>query len=260
MSAAPWWEELRAAQPEGTARPTRQDPPPLRVERDAQPPQVQPPRARPPRALQAVAAALGLVLVVLLGLLAERSLRPAGPLSPLAAGGPTTAGATARTLPPATPAGASAGRAAAAPAAGVAGGSAADDAAATAELHERRRQGLAAHPPQGQWVAQLSAKSVGTTDPVQTAANGSSTFYAADILAQSEEIASGIPARDVFVLQTTDFGTGLLDARGNPYWVTLVAGPFADAADVQTWCDSMFALTPQGQRTNACLPRRLTPR
>jgi hypothetical protein len=142
---------------------------------------------------------------------------------------------------------------------GPAGGTAAADAAATAELEQLRRKGLAAHPPRGQWVAQLAAKSAGTTDPVQTAANGSSTFYAADILAQTREIASGAAGSDVFVLTTADFGDGLVDKRGNPYWVTLAAGPFGSADDVRTWCASMFATTPAAERGNVCLPRQLTP-
>jgi hypothetical protein len=193
----------------------------------------------PPRGLQVVAGVLVVVLVVMLGLLAARTLgRPAAP------------GVSARAVPSATPPAAS-------PSPSV--GTAAADAAATAELEALRESGLAAHPPQGQWVAQLSAKSVGTTDPVQTASNGSSTFYAADILAQSREIASGVGGGDVFVLQTSDFGDVLLDARGNPYWVTLAAGPFGDAGDVRTWCDSMFSTTPADVRSNVCLPKQLTP-
>ena len=94
---------------------------------------------------------------------------------------------------------------------------------------------------------------------MQTAANGSSTFYPADILAQTREIAAGAAGGDVFVLKTTDFGEGLLDARGNPYWVTLVAGPFADEGDVRTWCASMFSAVPADERGNVCLPKHLTP-
>lgn len=240
MSGAPWWEEFGALQAE-TATSTAPPPAP-QVVRPAPPAAPEPPRR--PRGLQYTAAVLTVVLLSMLALLAVQTWSPTGAGDEAASPGGTPGG-------PATTSGAS-------PVSTPGNGTAAADAAATAELEALRRQGLAAHPVVGQWVAQLSAKSVGTTDPVQTAANGSSTFYAADILAQSREIASGVAGGDVFVLKTTDFGDALVDARGNAYWVTLAAGPFADAADVHTWCDSMFATTPVAVRGNVCLPRRLT--
>ncbi len=214
MAGAPWWEQFDPGPREsgtGSSGPT----PPVtgtgtlapsqpEVVRDEHQDHPRPPR--PPRGLQVVAAVLALVLVALLGVLAARTVGATSAPAPQegTAGAPTSAPGPSPTGRPA-------------------GGTAAADAAATAELEELRRQGLAAHPPDGQWVAQLAAKSVGTTDPVQTAANGSSTFYAADILAQSREIASGVAGGDVFVLKTTDFGDGLVDKRDNPYWVTLAA-------------------------------------
>ena len=242
MSGAPWWEDFPAAEPDDAPRvgtTTRASAPPRLVHA--------PPPPRPPRALQVVAGVLGVVLLVLVALLAVRtSARPAddGVSAQGTPGGPAT-------TPVSTPS--------QSPSQSPSSRTAAVDAAATAELEALREDGLRAHPPTGQWVAQLSAKSVGTTDPVQTASNGSSTFYAADILAQSREIASGPAGGDVFVLRTADFGDGLLDARGNPYWVTLAAGPFGDAGDVRTWCDSMFSTTPADVRGNVCLPKQLTP-
>ena len=233
LSGHPWGEDFHAAQTDGA-------PPGDTVTRAPAPTQaVAAPRPpRPPRALQVAAAVLGVVLLVMVALLLTRTTGPSR--ADVAVGG--TPGSTAPTASPSP-----------------SRGTAATDAAATAELEALRRKGLVAHPPTGQWVAQLSAKSVGTTDPVQTASNGSSTFYAADILAQSREIASGVAGGDVFVLRTSDFGDGLLDARGNPYWVTLAAGPFGDAGDVRTWCDSMFSTTPADVRGNVCLPKQLTP-
>ncbi|WP_432541922.1 hypothetical protein [Kineococcus sp. SYSU DK002] len=243
MSGAPWWEEFgttTVSSTPGTAPPASPE-----VVRTPGPPR--PPR--PPRGLQVTAAVLAVVLLGMLGLLAARSLTPPGGAGASPQGTPA-----APTTPTAAVTGASG------TATGTAtSGTAAADAAATAELEQLRARGLATHAPRGQWAAQLSAKSVGTTDPVQTAANGSSTFYAVDILAQSREIASGVAGGDVFVLRTTDFGDGLVDARGNPYWVTLAAGPFADADDVRTWCASMFASTPAAERANVCMPKHLTP-
>ncbi|WP_432513845.1 hypothetical protein [Kineococcus sp. SYSU DK001] len=243
MSGAPWWEEFgttTVSSTPGTAPPTAPE-----VVRTPAPPR--PPR--PPRGLQVTAAVLAVVLLGMLGVLAARSSTSPGTTS-------DGAGTSAQGTPGAPPALTTA---VTGPSGTATGGTAAADAAATAELEELRARGLADHPPRGQWAAQLSAKSVGTTDPVQTAANGSSTFYATDILAQSREIASGAAGGDVFVLRTTDFGDGLVDARGNAYWVTLAAGPFADADDVRTWCASMFASTPADQRANVCMPKHLTP-
>ncbi|WP_432561454.1 hypothetical protein [Kineococcus sp. SYSU DK003] len=248
MSGAPWWG-FRADPGHSAGSADDRADTVTRTARPAPPVVTSPPRPlHGLHGLHLTAAVLAAVLLVLLGLLAARTIGSSG--------GAVTGAATANG--PGTTVVASG----AVPAAGgaAAGGTAAADAAATAELEALRRQGLEAHPVAGQWVAQLAAKSVGTTDPVQTAANGSSTFYATDILAQSRQIASGVAGGDVFVLRTTDFGEGLLDARGNPYWVTLAAGPFADADDVHAWCDSMFATTPAQERGNVCLPKQLTPR
>ncbi|NAZ82458.1 hypothetical protein GTR02_11565, partial [Kineococcus sp. R8] len=205
------------------------------------------------RGLQVAAGVLVAVLAVQVGVLAVGGARPAG--APVVASPPARSGAAAvpdvpRDAPapdplptsplPASPA-------------------ATDDAAALARLQELRARGLAEHPPTGRWAAQLAAKSIGTTDPAQVAANGSHTFYAGDILAQSRRIADGPAGADVFVLRSDDFGGGSLDARGNPYWTTFAAGPFATREDVQTWCDSVFGDVPAATRGNACLPRRLLP-
>ena len=255
MPGAPWWEDFHPDADTGTGTATRTPGPPAPPAPDPAPRVVHTPRlvrtprpagARPGprglRALQVTALVLAVVLLAMLGLLATRTL--AAPADRAATTPTAPRDPVARASAPPSPS----------------GGTAAADAEATAELEALRRSGLATHAPRGQWVAQLSAKSVGTTDPVQTASNGSSTFYPADILAQSREIASGAAGGDVFVLKTTDFGEGLLDARGNPYWVTLAAGPFADVEDVRTWCASMFADVPAEVRGNVCLPKQLTPR
>jgi len=250
VPVAPWWEEFgssasaetppAAADPAGAPAAT----PDVRVHRA--------PRRRPRGllALQLSAAVLGVALVALVAVLALRSGGSPG-------AGPTAAPAPGTSAPVTSPPGtADSGP----PSTGGASGPAAtDDAAALRELQALRAQGLAAHPPRGQWAAQLAAKSIGTTDPAQVAANGSHTFYAGDILVQSRRIAAGPAGADVFVLRSDDYGKGSVDARGNPYWTTLAAGPFASAADVRTWCDSVFGDVPAATRGNACLPRQLLP-
>ncbi|WP_432496851.1 hypothetical protein [Kineococcus gypseus] len=256
MSGAQWWQQF--ATPLAGARPAAPAAPPAAPVPSTAAPAAAPPvvraaarparRPRAPRglrALQALSAVLGLLLLVQLALL---GLRAAGATEVLL-GAPAGAGAPAAV-------GAAVGPA---PAVGAErGGGARAQGAALAELQRLREQGLAGHAPRGQWAAQLAAKSVGTTDAGQRAANGSSTFYAADILAQSRQLASGLAGPDVFVLASTDFGERAVDARGNPFWTTFAAGPFADAGDVRAWCDSVFAAVPAGERANACFPRQLT--
>ena len=255
MPVAPWWEEFSsstsAVTPSADTSSARTPSPgaasAVQVRRA--------PRRRPRGllALQLSAAVLSVALVALLAVITVRGGGPstAGP----AAAGPTSP-AVASSLPGASGPDAS-GPGASGP--GASGPGATDDAAALQQLEALRARGLAGHPPTGQWAAQLAAKSIGTTDPAQVAANGSHTFYAGDILAQSRRIADGPAGSDVFVLRSDDYGKGSVDARGNPYWTTLAAGPFASAADVRTWCDSVFGDVPAATRGNVCLPRQLLP-
>lgn len=232
MPVAPWWEEFGSSASSET--PSAQDP---SAEDPAPAPEVRVHRAprRRPRGLLGLQLAAAALAVALVALLAVISVRAGGPSTPSPTAGPSASSPSAPS-PPAT-----------------------DDAAALQQLEALRAQGLAEHPPTGQWAAQLAAKSIGTTDPAQVAANGSHTFYAGDILAQSRRIAAGPAGADVFVLRSDDYGKGSVDARSNPYWTTLAAGPFASAADVRTWCDSVFGDVPAATRGNVCLPRQLLP-
>jgi hypothetical protein len=111
----------------------------------------------------------------------------------------------------------------------------------------------------GRWVAQVASKSVGITDPLQTAANGTHTFYAVDILAESRAAVSSVAASSVLVLRSTDFGKRSYAADGQGYWVTVVDVGFSSSDQVKTWCASTYpTLTPE-QLANACAPRTLAP-
>ncbi|WP_369052722.1 hypothetical protein [Kineococcus terrestris] len=133
------------------------------------------------------------------------------------------------------------------------------DSDALARLEALRADGLRRHAPEGQWVAQLSAKSVGLTDPEQTAANGSNTFYATDILAQVQDLAAGVASGEVFVLRSTDLREELRDPRGEAYWNTFAAGSFADAAAVRRWCDEVFVAVDGPERGHVCFAKQLHP-
>ena len=132
--------------------------------------------------------------------------------------------------------------------------------AALEELDGLRAQSLAAAIFDGRWVAMVASKSVGITDPLQTAQNGTHTFYAVDILAESLAVQSVVPDPSmVLVLQSPDFGRALTAPDGQPYWVTLVDGGFGSSADVEAWCAQTYPDLDPAALANACAPRTLTP-
>jgi hypothetical protein len=92
------------------------------------------------------------------------------------------------------------------------------------------------------------------------AANGTHTFFATDILAESQAAVASVSDPDsVLVLTSTDFGRRSLTAAGAPYWITIVDEGFSGADDVRAWCAATYsALTPQ-QLANACAARTLEP-
>jgi hypothetical protein len=109
-------------------------------------------------------------------------------------------------------------------------------------------------------VAQVASKSVGITDPLQVAANGTHTFYAVDILAESRAAVAtvGDPS-SVLVLQSVDFGKRSHATDGRPYWVTLVDAGFSSSDDVDLWCARTYPTLTAEQLANSCAARTLTP-
>jgi hypothetical protein len=131
--------------------------------------------------------------------------------------------------------------------------------AALSQLESLRAASLQRVVLDGRYVAQVASKSIGITDPLQTAQNGTHTFFATDILAESEAARQRAPGDEVLLLQSSDFGTSRTAPNGQPYWVTLVDGGFTSSADVKAWCASTFASLDQQSRDNACAVRTLTP-
>jgi hypothetical protein len=107
------------------------------------------------------------------------------------------------------------------------------------------------------WVAQVASKSVGITDPLQVAANGSHTFLAADILAEVEQAQARAGGQRMLVVQSTDFGKRSYGPNGQPYWVTLVDGGFSSSDDVRSWCARTYYELDATALANACAPRTL---
>jgi len=109
------------------------------------------------------------------------------------------------------------------------------------------------------WVAQVASKSVGITDPLQTAANGTHTFYAVDILAESQAATNLAPPSSVLVLQSTDFGKRSHASDGQAYWITLVDEGFGSSDAVKSWCAGAFPTLTADQLADTCAARTLSP-
>ena len=130
--------------------------------------------------------------------------------------------------------------------------------AALSQLNALRSESLPQVSLDGRWVAQLSSKSVGITDPLQTAANGTHTFYAADILAELRDINATVgSSAALYLLWGTDFGKRSTAPDGSPYWTTLADGGFGSEDDVTAWCTVTFPGLPADQLENQCAPRQL---
>ncbi len=134
------------------------------------------------------------------------------------------------------------------------------EAEAVALMDALAAEGRAAVSLDGRWVAQLASKSVGTTDPLQVAANGTHVFRGTDILAEHqglEQLVGG--SAYVFVLHSTDFGRISTDDYGRPYWVTLADAAFGSREEVLAFCAQTFPTLTVQELANACVPRTLEP-
>ena len=132
--------------------------------------------------------------------------------------------------------------------------------AARGDLETLHQQDLVTFTFAGQWVAQLSSKTAGILDPLQTAHNGTHTFGAADILWEHQELrgADNLGA-DVRLLLSTDYGHRQT-YQGQPLWVTVaVDHALGTSADVKAWCARRFASLSGDALTDQCVPRQLNP-
>ncbi|WP_296139009.1 hypothetical protein [uncultured Tessaracoccus sp.] len=123
----------------------------------------------------------------------------------------------------------------------------------TARLQELWRESLDEVRLDGHWVAELSAKRPGNSDPLQVAANGTNTFFAADILAMHESLRDRFPQVPVLLLHSTDWGA----QKGHDLWHTFADGGFESRAEVEAWCVEAFPELTGASLTNQCLPRTL---
>lgn len=134
------------------------------------------------------------------------------------------------------------------------------DKEATARLEQIWREDRAKVTFRGQYAAQIATKYPGIVDPIQTTADGSHTFMAADILAEHSRLreAHDSAAHPVVLIKSTDYSKRQR-INGHFLWATFAIGSFPDAAAVHAWCDARFADLTQAQRDNQCVVRRLNP-
>lgn len=136
--------------------------------------------------------------------------------------------------------------------------------AALAELTQQRARDLPrlSASLDGRYVLQIASKAEGTVDAMQTASNGSHTFYDTDILAEYRSLdkrfwQQGIA---VYLVGGMDFGTASTIPHPENYWVTLVdPGGISSYHDGRARCRSLFPELDDAHVQNTCLPRKLTP-
>jgi hypothetical protein len=112
----------------------------------------------------------------------------------------------------------------------------------------------------GQYVAQLASKNPGIVDPFQTAADGSHTFQASDILREYEDLKAGPGngSAQIVLLKSTEYGKRQL-YHGKPLYVTFALAGFGGSQGVLNWCAQRFPQLSGDELTNSCAVRRLRP-
>lgn len=134
-----------------------------------------------------------------------------------------------------------------------------DEDAALTTLRSRAAGNARALTFEGQWVAQLASKYVGIRDPLQTAANGTHTFQATDIIAESDALAARVGGAKVVLLSSLDYGKRF-HHNGDPLWVTMALSPSFTSRDaVVAWCAEQFSELSGDELANQCMPNRLNP-
>jgi hypothetical protein len=133
----------------------------------------------------------------------------------------------------------------------------ADALASLEQTYEQDRDSVAFN---GRYAAQIASKYPGIVDKLQTAADGTHTFQATDILAEYQQLSTAHDSSEhpVVLLKSTDYGKRQrLD--GHFLWVTFAVGDFPDAQSVHRWCNAQFASLSTTERENQCAVRRLEP-
>jgi hypothetical protein len=130
---------------------------------------------------------------------------------------------------------------------------------ALAALNQQRTADLPTTPLDGQWVAQLSSKYDGISDPLQTSGSGSHTFSNVDILAEFQRLQGlDLGGASVTLLLSTDYGQKQT-VSGHALWVTFALPGLSSASEVQSWCSTHFAPLTGPALADTCTPAQLYP-
>jgi hypothetical protein len=112
------------------------------------------------------------------------------------------------------------------------------------------------------YLVELAAKWVGATDPQLTAANGSHTFYASDILTEYRTI-KALYGSSVHLVLSSQFGKQTVNSKipaGEPLYVTVYdPGTFAGKDSAASWCSAQFPAVSGASLDNLCLVRPASP-
>jgi hypothetical protein len=126
-------------------------------------------------------------------------------------------------------------------------------------LNQQRTTDLPTTPLDGQWVAQLSSKYDGISDPLQTSGSGSHTFHNVDILAELQRMqALNLGGASLTLLLSTDHGQKQT-VSGHALWVTFAMPALSSASEVQSWCSTNFAPLTGPALADTCTPAQLYP-
>lgn len=131
---------------------------------------------------------------------------------------------------------------------------------ARAKLERLATAGRTTADPHGQWVAQLSGKYIGITDPQQTNRSGGHTFAAVDILDDYTATKATAEKLDttVVLIKGSTILKGRQEPSGHVFWFVF-ALDFADKAQVETFCTKLYPSLRGAALTNRCYPTRLKP-
>ncbi|WP_370891531.1 hypothetical protein [Janibacter sp. GXQ6167] len=128
-------------------------------------------------------------------------------------------------------------------------------------LQSQREASLSGLDLDSRWVAVLSAKYDGVSDPLQQTSSGSHTWYLPDIVELNDSLVEQMDSQGVstLVLLATDFGRDT-NSNSNEIWMTIAdPGGLYSSEDVTSWCESQFPGQSGEELLNSCLPRQLRP-
>lgn len=131
---------------------------------------------------------------------------------------------------------------------------------ARTELEQQSAEGLATADPRGQWVAQLSGKYIGITDPQQTNRSGGHTFRAVEILDDYTTTKTKAEKLDttVVLIKGSTILKGRQETSGHLFWFVF-ALDFSSKAEVESFCAELYPSLSGTARTNQWYPTQLKP-